>query len=120
MKEQILEVSKKFWTAMEQADEAGMRAAADPECGFVHIGMTCGLDHEIECYTSGMFKPTEIIFHDKTVKIFGDTAIVLTDCDYGLLLGGSPTTHHFAVTEVYVHKEGGWKLIQFTFTALVN
>ena len=45
MKEQILEVSKKFWTAMENADEAGMRTAADPECSFVHIGITCGLDH---------------------------------------------------------------------------
>ena len=45
---------------------------------------------------------------------------MLTDCDYGLLLGGSPTTHHFAVTEVYVQKDGDWKLIQFSFTALVN
>ena len=79
---------------MENADEAGMRTAADPECSFVHIGMTCGLDHEVECYTSGAFNPTEIIFHDKKVKIFGETAIVLTDCDYGLLLNGSPTTHH--------------------------
>ena len=120
MKEQILEVSKKFWTAMENADEAGMRTAADPECSFVHIGMTCGLDHEVECYTSGAFNPTEIIFHDKKVKIFGETAIVLTDCNYGLLLNGSPTTHHFAVTEVYVHRDTDWKLVQFSFTALVN
>ena len=61
----ILDQSTKFWAAMEQADEAGMRAVADPNCGFVHIGMTCKLDEEIECYTSGAFKPTEIVFHDK-------------------------------------------------------
>lgn len=41
MKEKVLEASKKFWTAMEQADEEGMRAVADPDCTFVHIGITC-------------------------------------------------------------------------------
>lgn len=118
--EKILETSKKFWNAMEQADEAGMRAVADPNCSFVHIGMTCKLDQEIECYTKGIFKPTELVFHDKKVEMFGETAIVLTDCDYGLLLGGTPTTHHFAVTEVYVHGDRDqWTLVQFTFTALV-
>jgi hypothetical protein len=34
-------------------------------------------------------------------------------------MDGKPTTHHFAVTEVYQKREEGLKLIQFTFTALV-
>lgn len=29
------------------------------------------------------------------------------------------TTHHFAVTEVYTLIDNQWKLVQFTFTALV-
>lgn len=119
MKEKLLEASKSFWEAMENADEAGMRKAADPECNFVHIGITCKLDQEIGFYTSGAFKPTEIVFHDKKAELFGETGIVLTDCDYGLLLDGKPTTHHFAVTEVYTQKDGEWKLVQFSFTALV-
>lgn len=117
--QKILETSEKFWKAMETADEAGMRAYADPNCSFVHIGVTCGLDQEIEFYTKGLFKPTELVFHDKKVNVYGDTAVVLTDCDYGLLLGGKPTTHHFAVTEVYAKREDAWMLVQFTFTALV-
>ena len=52
MKEQVLEVSKAFWTAMEAADEAGMRKYADKDCMFTHIGITAGLDKEIEFYTS--------------------------------------------------------------------
>ena len=44
---------------------------------------------------------------------------MITDCDYGLLLDGKPTTHHFAVTEVYVPNGDGWKLVTFSFTALV-
>ena len=30
------------------------------------------------------------------------------------------TTHHFAVTEVYVKQDGQWKLVQFSFTALTS
>lgn len=114
----VLDASEKFWTAMEAADEAGMRSVSDPNCTFVHIGMTCKLDDEIGFYTSGMFQPTELIFHDKSVDLYGDTAVVITDCDYSLLLGGMSTTHHFAVTEVFVRQEDGWKLVQFSFTAL--
>ena len=119
MKEKVLETSKKFWDVMEHANEAGMRAIADPGCNFVHIGATCGLDEEIKAYTDGVFKPTEIVLNSQTANIYGDTAVVITDCNYGLLLGGKPTTHHFAVTEVYVNREDSWKLIQFSFTALV-
>ncbi len=119
MKEKVLELSKKFWTAMENADEAGMRAVADPECNFVHIGVTCKLDEEVRCYTDKIFIPTEIKINSQTVDIFDNTAIVITDCNYGLLLDGKPTTHHFAVTEVYVNREESWRLVSFTFTALV-
>ena len=53
MENKVLETSKKFLQVIEQADEAGMRAIADPECNFVHIGISCKLDQEIEFYTSG-------------------------------------------------------------------
>lgn len=118
MEKEILTLSKNFWKAMESADEAGMRQYADPECQFVHIGITCGLDKEIEFYTSGTFQPTKITFHHQSVRLFNETAIVLTDCDYALMIDGKETSHHFMVTEVYTKKEQ-WQLVQFTFTALV-
>ena len=119
MKEELLKISENFWDAMEHADEAGMRVCADPECNFVHIGVTCKLDQEIDFYTSGAFRPTGITFHNKTAEVFDSTGIVLTDCDYSLLLDGKETTHHFMVTEVYAQREGSWKLVTFSFTALV-
>ena len=119
MEKAVLDTSQRFWQAMERADEAGMREIADPNCRVVHIGVTCQLDKEISYYTSGKFRPTEIRFNSRNTEFFGDTAVVLTDCDYGLLLKGEPTTHHFAVTEVYVQRDGQWKLIQFSFTALI-
>lgn len=70
-------------------------------------------------YTGGAFQPTELKFNGQAVDIFGDTAVVITNCNYGLLLGGKPTPHHFAVTEVYARHKEEWKLITFSFTALV-
>ena len=119
MKNQVIEISNQFWQAMENADEATMRALAVSDCTFVHIGITCELDKEIEFYTSGLFKPTQLVFHDKSARVYGDTAVVITDCDYSLLLNGNSTTHHFAVTETYSFNENQWKLVQFSFTALV-
>lgn len=119
MEEKILKQSAMFWDAMEHANEKGMREIADANCNFVHIGITCKLDQEIAFYTSGAFQPTNITFHSKSVDLYENTAIVLTDCDYSLLLNGTETTHHFAVTEVYAKRSDRWKLVTFTFTALV-
>lgn len=55
----------------------------------------------------------------KKAEVFGNTGVVLTDCDYSLLLDGKETTHHFMVTEVYAHENKSWKLVTFSFTALV-
>lgn len=95
MNETLLDISRQFWEAMEHADKVGMRACAHPDCNFVHIGITCKLDKEIEFYTSGAFQPTNITFHSQKAELFGDTGVVLTDCDYSLLLDGKETTHHF-------------------------
>ncbi len=119
MEEKIIEVSKRFWKYLEQADVTGMESIADPGCMFVHIGVTCGMEEEMKAFSDGVFKPTEILLNKQEAKLWGDTAIVITDCNYGLLLGGKPTTHHFAVTEAYVQRENEWKLVQFSFTALV-
>ena len=82
--DQLLTVSQKFWDAMEHADEAGMRACADANCNFVHIGITCKLDKEIEFYTSGAFQPTDITFPAKRQRCSGILALcsptVITAC----------------------------------------
>ena len=70
-------------------------------------------------FAEKIFQPTEVVLNNQEVKEFGDTAVVISDVDYGLLLDGKPTTHHFATTEVFHKQDGQWKLIQVTFTALV-
>ena len=55
MNETLLDISRQFWEAMEHADEVGMRACAHPDCNFVHIGITCKLDKEIDFTPVGPF-----------------------------------------------------------------
>ena len=119
MEETVLEQSGKFWDALEAADTEGMRAIAAPSCMFVHIGVTCGLDEEMRCFTDKIFVPTGVKINAQKVNVYGETAVVITDCNYTLLLNDEATTHHFAVTEVYVRIDGAWKLVQLSFTALV-
>ena len=106
---------------MKNAKAKGILFTALSALSLIHIyiGVTCKLDKEIEFYTSGAFQPTDITFHNKTVDVFGSTGVVLTDCDYTLLLNGQETTHHFMVTEVYNKTAEEWKLVTFSFTALV-
>ena len=117
--ERAIKQSRLFWDAMEKSDTDTMRSICDPGCFFVHIGGNADLDKEMEGFEKKIFQPTEITIHGQEVKTFGDTAVVISDVDYGLLLGGKPTTHHFTTTEVFKKQNEEWKLIQFTFTALV-
>ena len=119
VEEMVLEQSGKFWDALESADTEGMRAVAAPSCMFVHIGVTCGLNEEMRCFTDKIFIPTGVKINSQTTNVYGDTAVVITDCNYTLLLNNEETAHHFAVTEVYVRMDGAWKLVQLSFTALV-
>ena len=120
MKNLVLNQSRTFWNGLEKADTAAMRSVCDENCFFVHIGGNCDLDEEMAAFDNKVFQPTEIVLHSQEARLFGDTAIVISDVDYGLLLGGQPTTHHFTTTEVFQRQGEIWKMIQFTFTALVH
>ncbi|MBQ8094129.1 MAG: nuclear transport factor 2 family protein [Clostridia bacterium] len=120
MKEQVLKQSKRFWDGLEKADTAIMRSVCDEKCFFVHIGGNADLDKEMDFFEKKVFMPTEIALHSQEARLFGDAAVVISDVDYGLLLGGQPTIHHFTTTEVFQKQSDEWKMIQFTFTALVH
>jgi hypothetical protein len=119
MENKVIKISKQFWNALEHRDTKTMRALSDEKCYFVHIGGNCDLDKEMRAFDIGDFQPTKVVLNKQEVHEFNDTSIVISDVDYTLLLEGKETTHHFAVTEVYQKQNQDYKLIQFTFTALV-
>ena len=82
-----------------------------PHCNFVHIGVTCKLDKEIEFLHQRGLSANGHHLPQQNSGCFGSTGVVLTDCDYTLLLNGQETTHHFMVTEVYNKTAEEWKLV---------
>ena len=115
----VLELSKKFWAGLEVANVEQMRSVCDPRCYFVHIGGNFDLDREMKAFADKVFQPTKVVINGQEEKNFGNVSLVISDVNYTLLLEGKETTHHFSTTEVFQQQGSEWKLIQFTFTALV-
>jgi hypothetical protein len=67
--ENVNEISKGFWKALEAADTATMHAQCDPKCYFVHIGGNCNLDKEMEAFENKVFQPTGIKMNKQEEKI---------------------------------------------------
>lgn len=52
-------------------------------------------------YSSGLFVPKSVGVRDRSVNVYGDAAVAITDCDYAPSIGPFSTSHHFAVSEAY-------------------
>ena len=56
--------------------------------------------------------------YSTSVKVFGNTAILLSDIDLVAVVGRNDAINPFMVTEVYINENGKWKLGQLTFSHL--
>mgnify|MGYP000461892698 CR=1 FL=1 len=120
MNETLLDISRQFWEAMEHADEWGCEPVLILTATLSILASPANWDKGKSNFTPvGPFNLRILPSTVQKAELFGDTGVVLTDCDYSLLLDGKETTHHFMVTEVYTQDEKRWKLVTFSFTALV-
>ena len=71
-------------------------------------------------YSSGLFVPKSVRVHGRSVNVYGDAAVAITDCDYALSIVPFSTSHHLAVSETYAREAGEWRLVQLSFTALTS
>lgn len=58
--------------------------------------------------------------HDVSVKLIGNTAIVLNRITLLAVVGGNEVTNPFMVTEVYIKENEEWKLGSLSFTKLMT
>lgn len=61
--------------------------------------------------TSGLLVPKSVRVHGRSVDVYGDAAVAITDCDYALSIGSFSKSHHLAVNEAYVREAGEWGLV---------
>ena len=117
---ELLALSRQKWLWMADRDTNALTDLFHPEAVFVHMGGTWGTDREIEIIESGgiWYKHAEV--EGASVRVVGETAVVLNTVQLDAVVGGSEVTNPFEVTEVYVRQGGAWKLASLSFTRLAR
>jgi len=118
--QELLDLSKAKWEWMANKNVDTLNGLFEENCVFVHMGGSWGKTQELNTIKSGMiwYKKAEV--YSASVNIFGNTAILLNDIDLLAVVGGNEVTHAFMVTEVYLKKDGKWKMGSLTFSTLLR
>ena len=82
------------------------------------MGGTWGKTQELATIRSGGIWYKKAFVYATDIRLFGSTAVVLSDMDLIAVVGGHEVTNPFMVTEVYIKESGKWKLAQLTFSHL--
>jgi hypothetical protein len=116
--QEILDLSKAKWAWMAEKKADALDDLFDDKAVFVHMSGGWGKANEMEVIKSGRiwYKKAEI--YKASVNLFGDTAILLNEIDLLAVVGGNEVINAFMVTEVYIKKNGKWKMGSLSFSSL--
>lgn len=114
--QEVIQLSKDKWDWMSAKDSEKLDKLFDEKSVFVHMGGSWGKKQELDVIKSGGIWYKKADIHDVSVNIIDNTAIILTKMDLLAVVGGNEVTNPFIVTEVFVEKDGIWKLGSLSFT----
>ena len=114
----IRQLSKDKWQWMSDKDVVKLEILFDTKCEFVHMGGTWGKARELDIIKSGFIWYKQAEVYSTSVKIYGNTAILLSDIDLVAQVGNNSVTNPFMVTEAYIYENNTWKMAQLTFSHL--
>lgn len=118
--QEILDLSRTKWRWMAEKKADSLAALFDDAAVFVHMGGSWGRNQEVEIIRSGGIHYKHAEIQDASVKLIGNTAILLNRIRLDAVVGGNEVTNPFIVTEVYVKQDGKWKLGSLSFTRLMG
>ena len=118
--QELLDLSRNKWRWMSEKKADTLAALFDDKSVFVHMGGAWGKAQEVEIIRSGgiHYKQADIL--EASARIIDSTAIVLSRIRLLAVVGGNEVTNPFMVTEVYVRRNGTWKLGSLSFTRLMG
>ncbi|MGI9169618.1 MAG: nuclear transport factor 2 family protein [Caulobacteraceae bacterium] len=103
------------WTAALLAkDQATLGELLAPEFQLVGVRSTgVGAVHRAEWLTTA----GSITFHDfetetTSVELFGDAALATVEGHWDIMFGGRPIKENFYVTDVWVRRDGRWRVVR--------
>ncbi|TDQ08688.1 nuclear transport factor 2 family protein [Pedobacter metabolipauper] len=116
--QEVLDLSKKKWLWMADKNVDSLGLLFDAKAMFVHMGGSWGTERELNVIKSGGIHYKKAEVYSASVKLIGNTAILLNDIDLVAALGGNEVINPFMVTEVYIKENGKWKMGSLTFSKL--
>lgn len=117
---EIIKLSKDKWQWMSDKNVEVLENLFDEKSVFVHMGGAWGKQQELNVIKSGGIWYKKADIHEVSVNIIDNTAILLNRIDLLAVVGGNEVTNPFMVTEVYIKKDGSWKLGALSFTKLLT
>lgn len=116
----ILELSKQKWTWMADKNVVALEGLFHEKSLFTHMGGTWDRKRELEIIKSGGIHYKKADIEESSVRVIGNTAIVMNRIRLLAVVGGNEVTNPFMVTEVYVRQDEKWQLVQLSFSRLVG
>jgi hypothetical protein len=118
--QEIIKLSRDKWQWMADKNTVILDSLFHEKSVFVHMGGSWGKDQEIRVIKSGGIWYKKADIHEVSVNMIDNTAILLNRIDLLAVVGGNEVTNPFMVTEVYIKREGSWKLGALSFTKLLT
>ena len=118
--QEIIKLSKEKWQWMADKDIDKLKDLFDKKSVFVHMGGSWGKEQELNVIGSGGIHYKKADIHEVSVQIIDNTGILLNRITLLAVVGGNEVTNPFMVTEVYIKKNGAWKLGSLSFTKLLT
>ena len=118
--QQVLDISKTKWDWMADKNIDSLATLFDNRAMFTHMGGTWGKTQELATIKSGGIWYKKALVYETNVRVFGGSAVVLSDMDLVAVVSPHEVINPFMVTEIYVKEGGKWKLAQLTFSHLLR
>ena len=115
---ELKELSKAKWQWMADKNVDELARLFDDKSKFVHMSGTWKKERELEIIKTGSIWYKNADVHDVAVELFGDAAILWNRITLQAVVRGNEVSNQFTVTEVYKKHEGGWKLLDLTFSSV--
>ena len=116
--QEIINLSRQKWEWMADKKADTLADLFHEKSMFVHMGGSWGKQREVDIIRSGGIHYKKADVHEVSVKMFGNTAILLNRITLLAVVGGNEVTNPFMVTEVYIKENGKWKLGSLSFSRL--
>ncbi|MGJ1419687.1 nuclear transport factor 2 family protein [Sphingobacterium spiritivorum] len=117
---EIIALSKEKWKWMSDKNVEKLDELFDGKSMFVHMGGSWGKQQELDVIKNGNIWYKKADIQEVSVKVIEETAILLNRIDLLAIVGGNEVINPFMVTEVYIRKDGVWKLGSLSFTKLLT